>query len=90
MATLSDVKRYMRQHHRASLQDLAIGLSTTQDAAKALLEMWRSKKRVRSIAANCGSNCGKSRWGGCNCASAALPPEIYEWIEDEEPARHDS
>ncbi|MGE4373549.1 MAG: FeoC-like transcriptional regulator [Xanthobacter sp.] len=90
MATLSDVKRYMRQHHRASVHDLAIGLSTTQDAAKALLEMWRSKNKARFIDTTCGGSCGKSKWGGCNCAMAMLTPEIYEWVEDEEPPRHDT
>lgn len=81
MTTLSDVKRYMQGHHRATVGDLAVSLSTTPDNARSLLEMWQVKHRVRFIASACGS-CGKGALGGCSCPAAAVTPEIWEWVAE--------
>ncbi len=89
MTTLSDVKRYMQDHHRVTVDQLALGVSTTPDNARSLLEMWRAKNRVRFIPSSCGS-CGKGKWGGCNCSVATIDPEVYEWVEDKERQPNDS
>ena len=81
MATLSQVKTYLEARSRASLEDIAIGVSTTPEAAPALLERWLDKNRVRRIE-NCGP-CGH-KVGSCSCGHAA-PVEIYEWIRAGEP-----
>lgn len=88
MTTLSAVKSYMQDHHRTTVHDLAVGLDTTADNARSLLEMWRSKQRVRFIPSACGS-CGKGPFGGCSCPMATLVPDLYEWLSDEDRPRHD-
>ncbi|MFG1480560.1 FeoC-like transcriptional regulator [Xanthobacter sp. V4C-4] len=88
MTTLSAVKAYMRDHHRTTVRDLAVGLSTTPDTARSLLEMWRAKDRVRFIPTSCGT-CGKGPLGGCACPMASETPEIYEWVGDEDNTPHD-
>lgn len=87
MTTLSAVKTYMQSHHRATVNDLAIGLSTTPDNARSLLEMWRAKARVRFIPSACGT-CGKGPLGGCSCPAASVVPDIYEWVSDEDGTPH--
>ncbi len=82
MATLSAVKHYMEDHHRATVEDLAMRLETTPEAARNLLEMWRAKQRVRFIPSACGS-CGKGAFGGCSCPAAAIVPDVYEWVADD-------
>ncbi|MDD3444998.1 MAG: FeoC-like transcriptional regulator [Zavarzinia sp.] len=77
MTTLSDVRRYMRDHGRVTAPALAIGLGTTADNARALLEFWRDRRRVRVVEAPCG-HC---RTAACACGSAVVMPEVYEWIE---------
>lgn len=79
MTTLSAVKHYMEDHHRATVSDLAVNLATTPDTARSLLEMWRAKQRVRFIPSACGS-CGKGALGGCSCPMATVLPEIWEWV----------
>lgn len=75
MATLMDVKSYLSGRGRASLSDISIGLDTTVDAAKALLDVWIKKARVRQIPSDCGSSCGKS----C-CDSKNSHAEVFEWL----------
>lgn len=79
MATLTQVKHYLEGRRRASVSDVAIALSTSSDAARALLEMWRAKQRARLISDGCGS-CGKSRFGGCSCPATEVSADVYEWI----------
>lgn len=80
MTTLSAVKAYLELHGRSALPDIALGLATTPDNARHLLEIWRAKDRVRLIPAQCGS-CGKGPFGGCDCDLAALVSDAYEWID---------
>ena len=77
------VKQYLEGRHRASVTDIAIALSTTADAARSLLEIWRAKQRVRLIAGadDCGG-CGKKRFGGCSCSASEVSADVYEWIGD--------
>ena len=84
MATLSSVKHYLEARSRASLEDIAIGLETSPEAARALLDRWLEKNRVRRIEA-CGP-CGHKA-GSCSCGHAATI-EVYEWIRPEEEPGH--
>ncbi len=54
MTTLFAVKRYMQDHGRVTVADLATNLETTPDHVRGLLEMWRAKQRVRLIPGSCG------------------------------------
>lgn len=80
MATLSTVKAFMERHHRASVRELAIGLGTTPDVARTLLEMWRTKKKVRRLVSACAV-CGMAGTPGCVCAGGVDVSEVYEWVE---------
>ncbi|WP_035693204.1 FeoC-like transcriptional regulator [Azospirillum halopraeferens] len=75
MATLSDVRRYLSERHRASLADIAPGVGTTADAARALLDHWAARGRVRHLTAACDGRCGKS------CCDGSAYAEIYEWVD---------
>jgi hypothetical protein len=79
VTTLAAVKRYLESHGRATVPELAIGLGTTPDNARSLLEIWRAKQRVRVVPGGCGP-CGKGLFGGCSCAMAAMAADVYEWV----------
>ncbi|MFA5120448.1 FeoC-like transcriptional regulator [Zavarzinia sp.] len=74
-AGLGDLRRYMEAHRRGTAESIAAGLGTTADHARALLDFWRAKQRVRLVPDACGGSCG----GTC-CGSSAALPEVYEWI----------
>ncbi|MDK9720000.1 MAG: FeoC-like transcriptional regulator [Rhodospirillales bacterium] len=76
MATLMDVKSYLSERKRASLSDIAVGLGTTADAAKALLDVWIEKARIRRLLSDCGGTCNKS----C-CETKGGGADVYEWID---------
>lgn len=80
MATLSAVKSFLESRHRASVLEIAAGLGTTPDVARNLLEMWRTKKKVRRVVGICAA-CGKAGTTGCICAGGADVSDVYEWVE---------
>lgn len=69
---LTDLKRYMSDRRRASLEDIAVHFSMSEDAARGLLQTWIAKGRVRRLNQHlpCGT-CGK-------CESAVS--DVYEWV----------
>jgi putative ferrous iron transport protein C len=69
---LTDLKRYMSDRRRASLEDIAVHFSMSEDAARGLLQPWIAKGRVRQLNRHlpCGT-CGK-------CESAVS--DVYEWV----------
>jgi len=69
---LSNVSHYLRQHRRASLDDIVHGIGSTPEATEAMLATLERKGRVRRLPA--GSSCGSSC---CKCDPAKLM--IYEW-----------
>ncbi|MFG1281720.1 FeoC-like transcriptional regulator [Xanthobacter autotrophicus] len=82
MTTLSAVKDYMQHHRRASVEDLAVGLSSSPDVVHHLLEMWRAKQRVRIVAAADACNgCGKGLLQACACPAETYSSGIYEWVD---------
>lgn len=72
---LSRLSSYLRQHRRASLNDMAHGLGSTPEALEAMLARLERKGRVRRIASesSCASSC-------CRCDPALLA--LYEWTGD--------
>jgi hypothetical protein len=83
MTTLSAVKRFMESRHRASVSEVAIGLDTTPDVARSLLEMWRTKKKARRLVSICAS-CGSAASGACSCPGGADVTDVYEWVETQQ------
>ncbi|MEF8700269.1 MAG: FeoC-like transcriptional regulator [Candidatus Accumulibacter sp. UW26] len=71
---LSRVSDYLKEHRRASLTDLALGLDATPDALQGMLAILERKGRVRRLpsATKC-SGCAK-------CDPQGL--EVYEWTAD--------
>lgn len=71
---LSKVSNYLREHKRASVQDMSYALEAAPDALKAMLDTLERKNRVRRLPS--GTACG----GGCSkCDPHSV--EIYEWQE---------
>lgn len=72
---LSDIKRYLMERHRASLEDIAMHFDASPDAVRGMLDHWIRKGRVtkESIDMACGDSCNK-------CAPATT--EIYTWVGD--------
>ncbi len=70
---LSRVNEYLRQHKRASVVDMALGLDAAPEALKAMLGALERKGRVRRLPS--GTGCG----GGC-CKCDPNSVELYEWV----------
>ncbi len=70
---LSEIKKYLMQHKRVTLGDLAWHFDTEPEAMKGMLEQWIRKGKVLKIdvQACCSKTCGKC------CDGTAM--EIYEW-----------
>jgi predicted transcriptional regulator of viral defense system len=72
---VSRLSNYLREHRRASLNDIAQGISASPEALEAMLSMLERKGRVRRLES--GASCGQSC---CKCDPTALV--IYEWVND--------
>lgn len=72
---LSELRNYLQDKHRASLNDLVLHFDVDANALRGMLGKWIGKGKVRLTSA--GSNCGT----GC-CKCDPLLTEIYEWIDD--------
>lgn len=71
---LSELRDYLQQQQRVTLNDLVIHFDTDADALRGMLGKWISKGRVKKLSpdANCGTSC-------CKCDPTLT--ELYEWIE---------
>lgn len=71
---LSELKSYLQQQKRVSLNDLAIHFDIDADALRGMLGKWIGKGKVRQLPLNssCGSSC-------CKCDPALT--ELYEWVD---------
>ncbi len=72
---LSDLRSYLQDKHRVTLNDLVIHFQMDADALRGMLAKWISKGKVRQsplTGAACGTTC-------CKCDPALT--EIYEWID---------
>ncbi|MDD4914127.1 MAG: FeoC-like transcriptional regulator [Methylococcales bacterium] len=73
---LSDLRDYLRNKHRATLNELVIHFQMDADALRGMLGKWISKGKVRQLPASnaaCGSSC-------CQCDPLLM--EIYEWVDE--------
>lgn len=69
--TPSQVKAYLQERGRASLTDIAVHFSSSPEAARQVVQLWRDKGRVRLLTESC---CGTT---SCNCGKK--PDDVYEW-----------
>jgi hypothetical protein len=71
---LSDLRSYLQDKHRATLNDLVVHFHMDADALRGMLAKWVSKGKVRQspVGSACGTSC-------CKCDPALT--EIYEWID---------
>lgn len=70
--TLSDIKRYLQQHQRATLTDLAHHFRGDEQTLKPMLQHWIRKGKVQHLHQEA---CTK----GC-CSAGTL--DIYTWTDD--------
>lgn len=69
---LTNIKQYLREHKRATLQNLALHFDMELDAMRGMLEHWIRKGKVRrQIVKNACKGCSE-------CNSSEI--EFYEWI----------
>jgi hypothetical protein len=73
---LSDLRNYLQERQRITLNDLVVHFQIDADALRGMLSKWIQKGKVRLISgggASCGTSC-------CKCDP--LLTEIYEWVDD--------
>lgn len=71
---LSDLRNFMQEKRRVTLNDLVLHFQVDANALRGMLNKWISKGKVKLSPA--GTNCGTS----C-CKCDPLLTEIYEWVE---------
>lgn len=70
-----DLRDFLQQRRRASLQDLALRFAMDADTLRPMLHKWINKGKIRkaSVSGECGGSC-------CKCDPALT--EIYEWLDN--------
>ncbi len=73
---LSELRTYLQQKRRVTLNDLVLHFDIDADALRGMLEKWIRKGRLRKIPVDsaCGTQC-------CKCDPALT--ELYEWLGKE-------
>lgn len=71
---LTELREYLRQHGRVTLNQLVVHFHSDGDAMRGMLKVWISKGKLRQVStpASCGTSC-------CKCDP--MLTEIYEWQE---------
>lgn len=72
---LSEIKKYLKAHKRASLADLVNHFDAEPEAMQGMLGQFVRKGRVLRLdvpAGGCSGGCGN-----CKCEGSSM--EIYEW-----------
>lgn len=72
---LSDLRLYLQQKRRVTLNDLVLHFHVDANALRGMLAKWINKGKVRLSPA--GSSCGTT----C-CKCDPLLTEIYEWVDE--------
>jgi predicted ArsR family transcriptional regulator len=68
---LSAIRKYLSQHHTASLDDIARHLDAEPDAVRGMLDHWVIRGKVCRIPTACG---------GCTqCDPTTI--ETYRWVD---------
>lgn len=75
---LLNIKRYLVQHQRTSIRDLALHFDTEQDAMRGMLEPWIKKGKVRKC--ETATTCGGCSDGCPSTSDGEM--EVYEWVEE--------
>jgi putative ferrous iron transport protein C len=73
---LSEIKKYLMQHKRATLDDLACHFDTAPEAMRGMLGQWIRKGRV--IKTDIQTGCSKTCCKCCGCCDEVVI-EMYEW-----------
>ncbi len=70
---LSDLRDYLKDKRRVTLNDLVLHFGVEANALRGMLAKWISKGKVKQSSAEtaCGTSC-------CQCDP--LLTEIYEWV----------
>ncbi|CAK7045816.1 FeoC-like transcriptional regulator [Saezia sanguinis] len=71
--TPSELRDYLKQHHQASLADLAIHFNSDPQAVKAAMHTWIRKGMASETSASSG--CAK---GCCECKPENIT--VYRWL----------
>ncbi len=69
---LIELKHYLSEKKRVSLNELAYHFDTTPEAIRGMLEHWIRKGKIRRAEGACGKS-------GCHCHLDPATLEIYEW-----------
>ncbi|MCK9607222.1 MAG: FeoC-like transcriptional regulator [Methylomonas sp.] len=71
---LSDLRNYLQEKRRVTLNDLVLHFHVDANALRGMLGKWISKGKVRisPVGISCSTSC-------CKCDP--LLTEIYEWVE---------
>lgn len=71
---LSDLRNYMQEKRRVTLNDLVLHFKVDANALRGMLNKWINKGKVKQspVGTNCGTSC-------CKCDP--LLTEIYEWVD---------
>ena len=69
---LQDIRQYLQQRGQATLYDIATHFDLDPEVARAMLQFWISKGRVRQLSQ--GDACGDS----CHCDSRAQM-DTFQW-----------
>ncbi|MDZ7752792.1 MAG: FeoC-like transcriptional regulator [Gammaproteobacteria bacterium] len=71
---LSELRRYLAEHRRVTLQDMAYRFDTDTDALRGMLAVLERKGRVRHLPpGQCTAGCNKCDLG---------PMDVYEYVDD--------
>jgi len=70
---LSELRDYLKEHKRATLNELVIHFDIDADALRGMLAIWVRKGKVKQLPV--GEGCGSS----CHKCDPTLT-EFYEWI----------
>ncbi len=72
MSILTDIRNYLQQTERASLNDIALHFDTPPEAVRGMLDHWIARGNIRY--------CPVDACAGCKAACSTMPDETYEWL----------
>lgn len=71
MSILTDIRNYLQQHQRASLDDIALHFDTPPEAIRGMLEHWIARGKIHQ--------CPPNACAGCQTSCSSAPGDIFEW-----------
>jgi len=73
MSILTEVRDYLKQRHRASLDDLCNHFDSSPDAMRGMLDQWITRGKVK--------HCLPTACAQCSLSCASAPGDSYEWAD---------